>query len=111
MFTKKVSGEVFEDIKSGKRNLELFINKDCDISVGDYILFKKLPQLFDGILTKVIDKKIYSSFDEMATIVSFKSLGFENKKKEDVVKFFESNFDKELVKECGVIVVKFELTN
>ena len=41
MFTRKVSGKDFDDIKSGKKNLELLINKDCDIFVGDYILFKK----------------------------------------------------------------------
>lgn len=110
MFTRKVSGKDFDDIKSGKKNLELLINKDCDIFVGDYILFKKKPQLFDGVLTKVVDKKTFSTIEEMATAVSLKDLGFSDGKKEDVIKFCESNFDKELVKEYGVVVFKFELT-
>lgn len=109
MFTIKVSKEDFEKIKSGSKNQECMAGGGEDIFVGDHILFKKKPDLFDGVLTKVVDKKIFSSLEEMTTIVSFKNLGFEDRGKNDVVNFYEKLFDKSLIDKHGVIVYKFEL--
>lgn len=111
MFTHKVSSEDFEKIRNGKKCYVFFINKDCDMFIDDYILFKKLPNLFDGQLVKIIDKKTFTSFCEMATVMSLEQLGFEGVNKEDVVKFCDENFDKDLESQYGVVVYKFELTD
>lgn len=110
MYTIKVSKEDFEKIKSGERSYVFMINKDIDIFVGDHILFKKLPELFDGVLTKIVDKKTFSSFYEMATILSLEELGFGGMTNTEVEKYCEKNFDKTLVEEHGVVVFKFDLT-
>ena len=109
MFTIKVNKNDFDLIKSGIKIYEVQINKDMDIKIGDHILFKKKPELFDGVLTKVVDIKTYSSFLEMATILSIDSLGFSGLTNHGVVEECYKNFSKELEEKYGVIVYEFKV--
>ena len=108
MFTVKVDKEDFEKIKAGKKNYEIIISKD-DVFVGDHILFKKKPELFDGILVKVTDKKMFTDFSEMATCMSLENLGFSGMTNTEVVDKCNKKYDAESVKENGITVCKFEL--
>lgn len=110
MFTIKVDKDVFEKIKSGKKDHEIIISKD-DIFVGDHILFKKKPELFDGVLTKVVDKKEFNNFSEMATCLSLENLGFEGMTNSQVVDICNKSFDDDSVSKFGIVVCKFELVN
>ena len=69
----------FDQIKSKVKIWEVRLNdeKRKNINIGDSILFRKLPDLFDGVVCRVVDKKYFTSFREMATVLSLKSLGLE----------------------------------
>ena len=110
MFTLKVDKEDFEKIKAGNKNHEIIISKD-DIFVGDHILFKKKPELFDGILVKVTDKKMFTNFSKMATCMSLENLGFNGMTVEQVVEICDKKYDKESAQKYGIVVCKFDITD
>lgn len=111
MYTIKVDKDTFELIKSGKKIYEIQINNGSHISIGDHILFKKKPELFDGILTKVVDKKTFPSFFEMATILSIEDLGYEGYTNYGVEDECRKVFDKDLEEKFGVVVYQIEVLN
>ena len=110
MFSIKVNAEEYEKIINKIKVYEYAIDKDMDIFVGDYILFQKRPDFFDAVLTKVIDKKKFVDFEEMAKYMSFKELGFEGFTKSEVIDFCNKKFDADLVKQHGVVVFKYEIS-
>ena len=64
MVVMKLKQEPFEQIKSGVKIWEVRLNDDKrkTIHIGDRILFKKLPDLLEGVLTKVVDIKHFNHF-------------------------------------------------
>ena len=111
MYTIKTNKNAFDLIKSGKKIYEIQINNGNTISVGEHILFKKKPELFDGVLTKVVDKKIFPSFLEMATILSIEELGYEGYTNYGVEDECRKIFDRELEEKFGVVVYQIEVLN
>ena len=75
----KLNPEPFEKIKSHKKIWEVRLNDDKrkGIHIGDRILFKKQPELLEGVLAKVVDIKHFNSFEEMSEVLSLTSVGFE----------------------------------
>lgn len=112
MIVMKLNEIPFEQIKNKSKIWEVRLNdeKRQRVQVGDSILFRKLPDLFDGIVCRVVDKKIFNSFSEMASILSLKSLGFEgdcNAKKCE--EFYHTLYSVENENKYGVVAFKLEI--
>ena len=90
MFIMKLRPEFFEQIRSGKRIYEIRLNdeKRQKIMAGDTIIFKKEPELLDGVIVKVVDVKRFESFEQMAQTLSLASIGFEGKNAGYVARYY-----------------------
>ncbi|MBE5736026.1 MAG: ASCH domain-containing protein [Clostridiales bacterium] len=111
MFIMKMQGEFFDQVKSGKKIYEvrLYDEKRQKIGIGDTIIFKKQPELIDGVVTKVVDVKRFDTFEQMAQTLSLSSVGFDNKNAGQVARFYRSIYSREDEKKYGVIAFKIEL--
>ncbi len=111
MFIMKLKPEFFELIKSGKKEYEVRLNdeKRQKISVGDRIIFKKEPDLFEGVIVTVEEVKRFNSFYKMAEMLSLKSLGFPDKNIDQVVRVYHKIYSKEDEEKYGVVAFKIKL--
>ena len=111
MYIMKLKEEFFDKVKAGTKVYEvrLYDEKRQKICVGDTIIFKKMPNLIDGVVTKVVDVKKFETFEQMAQTLSIESLGFEKKNAGQVARFYRSIYGKEDEKKYGVVVFKLEL--
>jgi ASC-1-like (ASCH) protein len=102
--------EFFDKMKAGQKIYEvrLYDEKRQKICVGDTIIFKKMPDLIDGVVTKVMDVKRFETFEQMAQTLSIESLGFDKKNASQVSRFYRSIYGKEDEKKYGVVVFKLE---
>ncbi len=102
----------FDQIKNKTKIWEVRLNDDKrkNIEIGDSILFRKLPDLFDGIVCRVVDKKYFNSFREMASVLSLRSLGFEDGATADTCEeVYHTYYSAEEEKEYGVVAFKLEV--
>ena len=111
MYIMKLKEEFFDQVKSGKKIYEvrLYDEKRQKICVGDTIIFKKMPDLIDGVVTRVVDVKRFETFEQMAQTLSLSSVGFDKKNAAQVSRFYRSIYGKEDEKKYGVVVFKLEL--
>lgn len=111
MFIMKLKPEFFDLIKSGKKEYEVRLNdeKRQKVSVGDRIIFKKEPDLFDGVIVTVEQVKRFNSFYKMAEMLSLKSLGFPDKNAEEIAEMYHKIYSEEDEKKYGVVVFKIKL--
>lgn len=110
MYIMKLREEFFDKMKAGQMIYEvrLYDEKRQKICVGDTIIFKKMPDLIDGVVTKVMDVKRFETFEQMAQTLSIESLGFDKKNASQVSRFYRSIYGKEDEKKYGVVVFKLE---
>lgn len=110
MFVMKIQEDFFEQVKSGKKVYEVRVyDEDMQkIVIGDTIIFKKMPNLIDGVVTKVVDVKKFDTFEQMAQTLSLSSVGFDKKNASQVSRFYRSLYSKEDEKKYGVIAIKIE---
>ena len=106
----KLKEEFFDQMRDGKKIYEarLYDEKRQKICIGDTIIFKKMPNLIDGVVTKVIDVKRFDNFEQMAQTLSLTGLGFEKKNSAQVARFYRSIYGKEDEQKFGVVVFKLE---
>ena len=111
MFIMKLKPEFFDQVKSGKKIYEIRLHdeKRQKIGVGDNIIFKKEPELIDGVIVRVVDVKRFNSFEDMARTLSLSSIGFDNKNATQVARFYRTIYSKEDEKNYGVVAFKMEL--
>ncbi|MBQ7351785.1 MAG: ASCH domain-containing protein [Clostridia bacterium] len=111
MFIMKLKPEFFDQVKSGKKIYEVRLHdeKRQKIGVGDSIIFKKMPELIDGVIVKVVDVKRFETFEQMAMTLSLSSVGFDNKNAAQVARFYRTIYSKEDEKKYGVVAFKMEL--
>lgn len=111
MFIMKLSSEHFDRVKDGSKVYEVRLNDENrqKIGIGDCIIFKKMPDLIDGVIVRVTDVKVFSSFEEMAKILSIESIGFKGKNAEQVSRYFLKQYSRTDEKNYGVVAFKFEL--
>ena len=112
MFVMKLKSEPFEQIKAKEKIWEIRLNdeKRRKVHVGDVILFKKMPDLLEGIVARVVDKKFFKSFREMAQVLSLKDVGFKEDANMDTVEeFYHTFYTAEEEQEYGVVAFKLEL--
>ena len=112
MIVMKLRELPFDQIKSKVKIWEVRLNdeKRKNINIGDSILFRKLPDLFDGVVCRVVDKKYFTSFREMGTVLSLKSLGFEDGATvDDCENLYHTYYTPEEEQQFGVVAFKLEL--
>ena len=111
MFIMKLDAQFFDQVKSGKKIYEvrLYDEKRQKIGIGDNIIFKKQPELIDGVVVRVVDVKRFDTFEQMAMTLSLSSIGFDNKNASQVARVYRSFYSKEEEKKYGVVAFNIEL--
>ena len=111
MYMMKLDAKFFDKMRERKKVYEVRLNdeKRSGIVVGDKIIFKRRPELIDGLVVRVVEIKRYESFEKVATSLSLNSLGFENENVQSVVDFYHTIYSVEDEKKYGVVVLKVEL--
>ena len=111
MFIMKLNAEMFDKVKSGNKTYEvrLLDEKRQKIGVGDTIIFKKEPDLIDGVVVKVVEARVFPSFEQMAMTLSLASVGFENKDAGQVARYYHRIYDRKEEAQYGVVAYKIEL--
>ena len=63
MYIMKLKPEYFNMVKEGKKSIEvrLLDDKRKMFKVGDTILLKKEPELFDGVVIKISEIKYFNT--------------------------------------------------
>ena len=110
MFIMKLNAEMFEKVKSGKKTYEvrLLDEKRQKVGVGDTIIFKKQPELIDGVVVKVVEARVFQSFEQMAMTLSLASVGFENKDARQVARYYHKIYTKQEEEQYGVVAFKIQ---
>lgn len=113
MVIMKLQPEHFEKIKSGEKTYEIRINdeKRQQINVGDIVVFKKEPDLYEGIVVRVLEKRLFPSFAQMSQVMSLKELGFEGKNAEQVERILHKYYSRDEEESYGVVVFKIQVVN
>ena len=111
MFVMKLTTDHFDKLKSGKKIYEVRLNDESrqKIGVGDNIIFKREPDLLDGVIVRVTDVKRFDTFEQMATILSIESIGFDLKNASQVSRHFLKIYSKSDEAKYGVVAFKFEV--
>ena len=111
MFVMKLSGEHFDRLKTGKKIYEVRLYDETrrKICIGDNIIFKREPDMLEGVIAKVVDVKKFDTFEQMASILSIESIGFEGKNASQVSRHYLKLYSKADEKNYGVVAFKLEL--
>lgn len=110
MHLMKLNPGPFEDIKSGKKKIEIRLNdnKRQKLQIGDLIEFCKLPELSEKMEVEVISLLPYNSFKELMSNTSPEDYGsspFPGNFLDDIYNIYT----KEQEDEWGVLGIKIEL--
>ena len=111
MYIMKVKPEYFEKIKSGKKiyEIRLLDEKRKMLKVGDTVLLKKEPELFDGIVIRISEIKHFNTFLEMAQRLSISDLGLEVKTAAEVNDIYHQFYSVEDEVKYGVVALKMDV--
>ena len=107
----KLREEYFDKIKQGQKIYEIRLNDEKRhlISIGDVILFNKLPDLTEKLQVLVENLTYFQSFKEMASSLSPQEIGFENLSKDEIEKIYHEFYSLEDEKKYGVLAIKIKL--
>ena len=110
MYIMKVKPEYFEKIKTGKKiyEIRLLDDKRKLIKMGDTILLKKLPEVIEGVVLKVVDIRFFDTFKDMIKRISSKDLGYEDLSPDQIEEIYHGYYDVEEENEKGVVALKVE---
>lgn len=111
MIEYKIYKSVYDDMLSGKKNIEFrLLNEKSDkIKLGDKIKFKVVDNDNLYILTNVVEKIVFNNIDELwghKEILSTNVLGYT---KEEFINAFYGIFGKENVINSKIVGIKFNL--
>lgn len=111
MYIMKVKPEYFDKIKNGKKlyEIRLLDDKRKLLKVGDSVLLKKEPDMFDGIVIRITEIKHFNTFLEMAQRLSIKDIGFEGKTAAEVNDIYHQIYKVEDEVRYGVVALKFDV--
>lgn len=103
----------FELIKNQIKTLEGRLNdeKRQKFNIGDTITFFKEPEKQETLKALILDKYIFTSFDQMSNSLNKKDLGFENTSKEEMVNVYRNIYSKEKEEKYGVVIFKIKTLN
>ena len=106
----KIYNEVYNDIFSGKKNVEfrLLNEKSESIKVGDTIKFTVVDDENKYLITRVIDKFIYNDLDSVCESNEYLN-NILNCSKEEFISLFNKIFGEENVKNSKIVGFKIEM--
>ena len=113
MIIMKLQPEHFDKIKSGEKIFEIRLNDEKRqlINIGDIVIFKKEPDLYEGVVCKILEKRFFTSFAQMAQVMSLKDLGFAGKNAEQVERKLHTYYSKKDEEAYGIVVFKLQVIN
>ena len=111
MYMMKLDASFFDKMKARKKIYEvrLYDEKRQSVSVGDKIIFKRRPELIEGLVVRVTEIRRFESFEQMAKTLSLTSVGFDNKNAEEVSQFYRTIYTQEDEQKYGVVAFRVEL--
>lgn len=113
MVIMRLQPEFFEKIKNGEKIYEIRLNdeKRQQVNVGDIVIFKKEPDCYEGIVVKVLEKRFFRNFAQMAQAMSLSEMGFSGKNAEQVERKLHTIYSRKDEERYGVVVFKIQVTN
>ena len=111
MYMMKLDASFFDKMKARQKVYEvrLYDEKRKSILVGDKIIFKRRPELIDGIVVRVVEIRRFESFEQMAKTMSLASVGFDGKTADEAVSYYRTIYSVEDEQKYGVVAFKVEL--
>ncbi len=109
-FKYKIYKEVYNDMLSGKKNIEfrLLNEKSESIKVGDTIKFIIIDDENKYLVTKVIDKFIYDDLDSLCNSDEYLNNNLDCSK-EEFVSLFNKIFGEENVRNSKIVGFKIQV--
>ena len=109
-FKYRIYKEVYNDMLSGKKNIEfrLLNDKSESIKVGDTIKFIIIDDENKYLVTKVIDKFIYDDLDSLCDSDEYLNNNLDCSK-EEFVSLFNKIFGEENVRNSKIVGFKIEI--
>lgn len=109
-FKYKIYKEVYNDMLSGKKNIEfrLLNEKSESIKVGDTIKFIIIDDENKYLVTKVIDKFIYDDLDSLCNSDEYLNNNLDYSK-EEFVSLFNKIFGEEKVRNSKIVGFKIQV--
>lgn len=109
-YNYKIYNEVYNDILSGKKNVEfrLLNEKSESIKVGDTIKFTVVDDENKCLITRVIDKFIYNDLDSVCESNEYLNNSL-NCSKEEFISLFNKIFGEENVNNSKIVGFKIEM--
>ena len=109
-YSYRIYDEVYNDILSGKKNIEfrLLNEKSDSIKIGDKIKFVVIDNENKYLITKVIDKFIYDNLDSLCQSEYYLNNNLNCSKKE-FIDMFNNIFGEENVRNSKVVGFKIEI--
>ena len=103
--------EPFELIKTGQKKIEirLFDDKRKNLKIDDIIIFSKLPDCREKLITKITGLTRYNSFLSLFENIPSKCLGWDNVSIDWMINEMYKIYSMEQEKRCGVIAISFKL--
>ncbi len=78
------------------------------IEIGDIITIQKDPERKESFNVRVVDKKVFKNFLEMAETLGTKSLGFNGLSSQEVANIYQEFYSQEKQKEFGVVAIRLK---
>ena len=109
-YSYRIYDEVYNDILSGKKNVEfrLLNEKSSSIKIGDKIKFVVIDNENKYLITKVIDKFIYDNLDSLCQSDYYQNNNL-NCSKTEFIAMFNNMFGEENVKNSKIAGFKIEI--
>lgn len=109
-YSYRIYDEVYNDILSGKKNVEfrLLNEKSSSIKIGDKIKFVVIDNENKYLITKVIDKFIYDNLDSLCQSDYYLNNNL-NCSKTEFIAMFNNIFGEENVKTSKIVGFKIEI--
>ena len=103
--------EPFESIKYKRKNVEVRLNdeKRRQIKIGDTIVFQKVFNPHETLEVKVIDLRVFNTFEEMYSSIPFSDFDCSDWIMEDMLRETYEIYSKEQEKEWGTLAIRIEL--
>jgi ASC-1-like (ASCH) protein len=109
MIEMKLHPEPFEKMKSGEKTEEyrIYDAKRRALEVGDFIRFRKRPDLEDVLLMEITSISIYPGFEKMYEESEWKSEGTQ----EEFLKGMREFYSEQEEKENGAITISMRMVS
>ena len=111
LYEMKLLEKPFESIKSGKKTVEVRLNKEerKNLKTGDTIEFLKEPNLIEKIKVKVLGVQKFNTFRDLYESIPLKHFGLEGMSIKEVLEFIYSIYTEQEEKKFGALAITIRL--